>query len=206
MPFHGLKNYAIGAAALAAAGFAVAPPAQATLFGDTVTVTSEANAPLDTWTDNVVVGAGVELQGGDSSNHANTNQGQNFPALFPGDSIDIGANSITFTFAALGGGLFPYPFITTFSDLDWTDAPSTLQSVAVAAGASGLTSPIIDNVTEHSFRFQGTVELSTGANFTLDLTREIIQQPRVPEPATLPVLAAGLIGLMIAGVRRRRRA
>jgi hypothetical protein len=187
----------------AALSLGLSLPASASLIGDTITITSEANIPLDTWTDLVVVGAGAELAGGDASNHANTNQGQIFAALFPGDFIDVGASSITINYAALGGFGFPYAFITDFSDLDWTDTPGTLQNVTLAASATGLTAFNISMITPNSFQFQGTVDLVNGANFTLDLTANH-DGVQVPESATLPLFAAGLMGLMHC-LRRRRK-
>ena len=151
----------------------------------------------------VVVGAGAELAGGDASNHANTNQGQIFAALFPGDFIDVGANSITINYAALGDFGFPYAFITDYLDLDWTDTPGTLQNVTVASGATGLNAFNISLITPNSFQFQGTVDLVNGANFTLELTANHDEVP-VPESATLPLFAAGLMGLMHC-LRRRRK-
>ena len=75
--------------------------------------------------------------------------------------------------------------------------PGTLQSVTLAGGATGLVASNIGMITPNSFQFQGTVDLVTGANFTLDLTAV-----HAPEPATLPLFAVGLIGLMYC-LRRR---
>ena len=157
-----------------AAILTIAPmAANATLVGDTVTVTTTANVPVDTWTDDVVVGAGIEMTAGDGSNHANTNQGQVFPHLFStGDSLDIGATSITTNWAALGGLGFVYSYNMIFSGFDWTDAPSgaTLQSVVLAAGSTGLVGINISNIVSDGFTLQASVDLVNGANFTLDLT------------------------------------
>jgi hypothetical protein len=192
------------AAVVAVVGWVALPTgAKASLVGDTITVFSQANIPVDTWTDSVLVGAGVELAGGDGSDHASAVGGNNFAALFPGDFIDVGASSITINYAALGGFGFPYAFITDFSDLDWTDTPGTLQNVTLAASATGLTAFNISMITPNSFQFQGTVDLVNGANFTLDLTANH-DGVQVPESATLPLFAAGLMGLMHC-LRRRRK-
>jgi len=165
-------------------------PAIASLIGDTITITSTANVPVDTWTDMVVVGAGSEISGDDLSNHANTFQGQGFAALFPGDFIDVGASSITINYAPLGSGGFNYAFVTDYLDLDWTDMPGTLQSVMLADGATGLVASNISMITANSFQFQGTVDLTTGANFTLNLTAV-----HVPEPTTLTLATLALLGI-----------
>lgn len=205
---HKFKKAGLTAVVAAALVLGLSVPASATLIGDTITVTSQANFPVDTWSDTVLVGAGIELAGGGTSNHANTNQGQGFAALFAGDFIDIGANSITFNFAALGAFGFNYAFVTDFLDLDWTNQPGTLQSVAVAPGAMGLLGSSIGLVTPNSFQFQGTVDLVNGANFRLDLTAVHNPGPGpgpapVPEPATLPLFAVSLMGLIYC-LRRRK--
>ena len=95
----------------AALSLGLSLPANATLIGDTITITSQANSPVDTWTDTVVVGTGIELNGDlSTTDHAASSNNQNFDALFPGDFIDVGANSITFNYAALGGFGFDYSF------------------------------------------------------------------------------------------------
>jgi hypothetical protein len=152
----------------------------ATLEGDTVTVTTQANIPVDTWSDDVLVGAGVEMTAGDASNHANINQGQVFPHLFTedlidptaGDSLDIGATSITTNWAELGAAGFIYSYNMVFSDLNFTDdeAGAALESVELAADAMGLIGINISNITADGFTLQASVDLSTGSNFTLDLT------------------------------------
>ena len=195
------KKTAVTAFVAAALSLGLSLPANAILTGDTITITSTANFPVDTWTDVVVVGAGVELAGGDGSNHSLP--GPFFPALFPGDFIDVGANSITINYAALGDFGFPYAFITDYLDLDWTDTPGTLQNVTVASGATGLNAFNISLITPNSFQFQGTVDLVNGANFTLDLTANH-DGVQVPESATLPLFAAGLMGVMHC-LRRRRK-
>ena len=199
MAFRSLKKCALGAVILTAA-MGLALPASATLIGDTVTISSQANAPLDTWTDNVLVGGGIELTAGDGSNHSLA--GPFFAHLFsPGDSIDIGANSITMNFTDLGAAGFPYAFQTIFSGFDWTDTPGSLQGVVLAAGATGLTAFNISAINASGFTFQGTVDLVNGANFTLDLLTVHDDPLPVPEPGTLALLGAGLLGLFM---RRKR--
>jgi hypothetical protein len=200
----------LGALIVTAAIMGLSLPASADVIG--VTVTTTANAPLDTWVDTVTVVAGVEMSAGDGSNHANTNQGQIFPHLFStGDSYDFSGTSITINFAALGASFgFPYAFNSAFSAIVWDVFGTTLQSVTIAAGATGLSASNISNIVNDGFVFQATVDLVTGANFTLDLTfLEPDPDPDpdpdptpIPEPATLPLLLVGLLGLIAC--RRRR--
>ena len=196
--YDNFKKAMLTAVVAAVLSLGLSLPAIASLIGDTITITSTANVPVDTWTDIVVVGAGAEVAGGDSSNHSNTFQGQGFAALFLGDFIDVGASSITVNYAPLEAGGFNYAFITDYLDLDWTDMPGTLQSVTLADGATGLVASNISMVTANSFQFQGTVDLVTGANFTLNLTAV-----HVPEPTTLSLATIALLGM---SYRRRRRA
>ena len=102
----------LAAAAVVVVGWGALPTgAKASLIGDTITITTTANVPLDTWTDTVLVGAGAELFGvenpansppyadnGSPIQHANAIMGTGsevgggaiFPDLFAGDSIDVG--------------------------------------------------------------------------------------------------------------------
>jgi len=143
--------------------------ANADLVG--VDVTTTANVPVDTWTDNVAVGAGIEMTAGDGSNHANINQGQIFPHLFTaGDSLDVSGSSITTNWTALEGSGFPYAYNMVFSGMVWDDGIATaLDNVLLADGSTGLIGINISNVLPDGFTLQATVDLSTGANFTLDL-------------------------------------
>lgn len=209
MSFRVLKKSALGALVIAATTMGLAPPAGATLIGDTITIFSQANVPLDTWTDTVVVGAGIELDGNVAgTEHVTPTMGQVFAALFPGDFIDVDANSITIHYAAFGGPVFLYAFNTEFSGLDWTGGiPGILTNVTLSDPNNDLIGSNI-TFTDHGLVFQGTVDLAAGADFTLNLTAVHTPDPDpepVPEPATLPILAAGLLGLL-AMARRKRRA
>ena len=75
-----LKRAALSAAVAGALAFGSVLPANATLIGDTVTVTTTQGFPLQTYVDNVAVGVGPELVGGDGSNHSLP--GPNFEFLF----------------------------------------------------------------------------------------------------------------------------
>ena len=200
--YDNFKKATLTAVVAAALSLGLSLPASASLIGDTITITSQANAPLDTWIDNdvEVVDPGIELAGGDSSNHANTFQDQGYAALFPGDFIDVGANSVTFNFAALGGAQFLYAFTTEFSDLDWVGTPGTLVGVALSdPNNSTVVAYNLETFTSNSFQFQGTVDLAVGANFTVNLTAV-----HVPEPSTLTFAALALLGLLAHGHHRRR--
>ena len=199
--YDNFKKATLTAVVAAALSLGLSLPASASLIGDTITIESQANVPLDIWTDTVVVGAGAELDGNVAgTDHVDAANGQGFAALFPGDFIDVGANSITIHYEALGGPEFLYAFNTDFSDLDWTDMPGTLQNVTVASESTGLVNPPnISMITASSFRFQAQVDLATGANIILNLIAV-----HVPEPTTLSLATLALLGLLAHGHRRRR--
>ncbi len=211
--YDNLKKATLIAVVAAALSLGLSIPASATLIGDTITITTQANVPLDTWSDSVLVGAGIEMMGvadpfafvpfsdtGSAINHANPFlSGAQFPHLFLNDFYDIGASSITIHYEALGGPEFLYAFNTDFSDLDWTDMPGTLQNVTVASESTGLVNPPnISMITASSFRFQAQVDLATGANIILNLIAV-----HVPEPTTLSLATLALLGLLAHGRRRR---
>lgn len=164
----------LGAMALASTGANAA-----SLIGDSVDVVLSGGIVLEDF--GVVVGPGVELQGGDAS----TNWGA---FLFPTESVDIGADTISMAFdTSLGDGA-----ILTFSDLDF------------GAGIGGVTLiSSIPEVTQANVSFTATsITLDLDAWFdvggagTLDL-----QLTEVPLPAAAWLFVAALGSL---GLTRRR--
>lgn len=188
----------IGTAAI----LALCTPAKATLIGQTIQVTSETGFPPLTVMDSVVVGLGAELDGNiGGSQHTD----QFF--LFPGDTIDIGESSITFTFAPVAG--FEFAFISTFEDLIWADVAGEVTGVEILDPNGVVNLGAQANVlTPSSIQFQGTVDLDGGATFTLDLdvTHEVPPPAAaISEPTTLPLFAAGLMAFAFLARRRGAR-
>ncbi|MEO1573541.1 MAG: VPLPA-CTERM sorting domain-containing protein [Pseudomonadota bacterium] len=151
----------------------------ASLIGDTVDVVLSGGIVLEDF--GIVVGPGVELQGGDPS----TAWGA---FLFPTESIDIGADTISMAFdTSLGDDA-----ILTFDDLDF------------GAGIGGVT--LISSIPEVT---QANVSF-TATSITLDLdawfdaggagTLEL-QLTEVPLPAAAWLFIAALGSL---GLTRRR--
>jgi len=129
----------LGALIATAAIMGLSLPASATLIGDTITIESTANIPIDNWADSVLVGGGVELVGGGANNHSGPGSVGGFAHLFTGDSYDIGASSITIVYGAIGGSGFPYAFQSIFSDFQVTDGSgNVLVGATLAAGSTGL--------------------------------------------------------------------
>ncbi len=172
-----LKSLATGALCLMAFGASSANAS--TLLGDSIDVTLAGGIVLEDF--GVVVGSGVELEGGDFS----TNWGA---FLFAGESIDIGADTISMAFdLPLGeNGML------TFSDLDF------------GAGIGGVslvsTIPTVTDAnlffTADSITLDLTAWFSEGGGGTLELTLS-----EVPLPAAIWLFGAALGGL---GFVRRR--
>ena len=129
---------------------------------------------------------------------------QTFAALFSGDFIDVDGTFITINYAALAGGPTQYAFIIEFTGLDWLPTAGTLIGVTIDDPGTTLVAGFISDVTSSSFEFQGTVNIVEGANFTFNLiaTHDPVG---MPEPATVPLLAIGLLGLFYGTRRRRKR-
>ena len=175
--------------------------AAATLIGDMVTVEADFGFPVINTTDTVMVGGGIEFQGGDSSQLSTVGApvGQ---FLFPGDSIDIGAEQIDFVFADVS---LVFPFIIRFLDLDWTGSPGIVDSVDIINPNGDVQPGAQANVLGggDGIEFQGGVDLSGGAAFSLRLNVTHTQPPQgIPEPAALPLFATGILALWFLGRRR----
>jgi hypothetical protein len=194
---------------LALSALLVTPhPASAILTGD-VTVTFSQSDPPVTATDTIVVGG--TILGGDASD-IGTN------VLLPGEVIAISGSSFTYTIFGggddLGGGFFGTSFgldaALEFSGLE-VDAASLLIGVGITQ----------TNVTDAMVALAGgvvTLELggvrvlglpqnpSNLGTITIDLQFEERGGPvePVPEPATLALVAVGVVGAGLRAVRGRR--
>ncbi|MFK7886489.1 MAG: VPLPA-CTERM sorting domain-containing protein [Gammaproteobacteria bacterium] len=160
--------------------FSGASASASSLLGDSIDVTLAGGIVLEDF--GVIVGDDVELLGGDAS----TAWGG---FLFVGESIDIGADTISMAFdLPLGDG-----GMLTFSDLDF------------GAGIGGVTlTSTIPAVQQANVSFTSdsiTLDLSAwfaeGGGGTLDL-----QLQAVPVPAAVWLFGSALLGF--GGLRRRK--
>lgn len=189
------------AAVAAALMLGQSAPAGASLIGDTITIFHDYGFPPGSFTatDNVVVGAGVELSGDGTNDHSD--DGLN-SFLFPGDFIDVAGDSISYHFGP-AGFTFLYAFTAVYSGLDWLPTPGTLDDVTLQdTDGKVLAGFQFSNITASGFEFQGTVDITNGANFSflLDASHE---PPTVPEPATVWMFLMAIGALGAAGVRQR---
>lgn len=170
----------LAASALCLMAFGAASANASTLLGDSVDVTLTGDIELQDL--GVVVGAGVELQGGD----AGTNWGA---FLFPTEFIDIGADTISMAFDTSLGDMAEL----VFSDLDFGSgiANVTLVSTIPEITAANLF------FTSDSITLANLDDwFNAGTAGTIDLTISA-----VPLPAAIWLFGAALGGL---GFMRRR--
>lgn len=151
----------------------------ASLFGDNIDVTLDGSIVLEDF--GVLVGPGVELQGGDIS----TNWGA---FLFPSESIDIGEDTISMAFDTSLGEFA----VLTFSDLDFGAGIGgvSLVSTIPAVTAANL------SFTDTSITLDLADWFAVGGPGTLELTLS-----EVPVPGAVWLMGGALAGL---GFMRRR--
>lgn len=154
--------------------------AQATLIGDTIDVTLTGGIAISDV--GVLVGPGIEFQGGDAS----TNFGS---FLFPMEFMDVQATSVVMGFDTSLG----FNAMLTFSSLD---LGSNIIDVILTTANTNI---VLAGFTATSFTLDMSAWFFVGdpADIRVDLVTA------VPEPNMVGLLAIGLIGLGLA-IRRRK--
>ena len=201
-----------GACLVLAAAVAWTPPAVASLLTDTVTVKMDIDIALGLQTDDVVVGAGAEIQANDSTNIGSTN-------LIQDEYIDLTDGSLIYRvaggvdvgnpdFTSPGFGSFAY---LLFEGLDFVGDPSRfITGVTVALADVDLPGAAVTTPDGHSIRVAlADVLVANPTGSTAPILGTITLSPiwsdpgTVPEPSALALLATAIAGL--AGVARRTR-
>lgn len=173
--------------------------ASATLIGDQVLI-EQNRTTLGTFRDDLVtVGAGVELSCPGAFELCEAN--------IPGDSqgsIDIGASSILFNLGSIIAAVFDSDTFNgyIFSDLDWTDGPGAITGVSLVTDVDGLSASRISFGSDFvAVNFESLLLDEDDTFFELTLTHSV----SVPEPGTLGLLVAGLLGFLAKSLSRRHR-
>ena len=120
------------------------------------------------------------------------------------DSIDVGANSITYSFDARPA---PIAFVATFSDLEWIDpsgveVPGELVDVVLVAGTIfGPFARFVIGEVDGDAVLDVFINPGSPSGFTVNL---VTDHAVIPIPAALPLFASALIGFGVIGYRRRK--
>ncbi len=172
--------------------------ANATLIGDQVLIEQNRTALGTLRDDLVTVGGGVEL----SCPGAFELCSANIPG-FSGGSIDIGISTILFDLGTITSANFTTDTFNgyIFSDLDWTDGPGEILGVSLITDVDGLDLTRVSFGTDFVAVNFSALSLDADDTFfelALDVSHD------VPEPSTIGLLGAGLLGLGF--IRRRQSA